>query len=246
MRTRKKSKPSRMVGPDNTTNPAHAASSFMLAGWPRTPIKTPDEIQAQWAATKGGQAATIDVIETYLEDDADDWEDFAGNPALYPKPRDLEKAIGSAFVNRAKYAFRMSKSWERFEFEEEAIDSMQAARSEQDSQRQNKLLAECLDNDLRLRVFEELKERLCRDIWHERYEPAAKEEQAPPAVRVKKDSKVSTVSWAPDEPEWEEEEKEEEVEEVPELDEYSVVGWDTRVSGRCAIWHRPDGQAGDD
>lgn len=219
-RTRNKSKPTGAAAPDSATGPAFAANSFMLNGFPRRLPEDVGELHAKWE-NRQDHAATADIIETYGDDDADDWNDFAGNPKLYPEPGDLERAVGSAFVNRGKAAFRANKSWEQFEENEEATNSMRAAMLEHDPDRHKLLLKECLDNDLRLSIFNQLKPKLCAEIWKEKYVPQDEVVQST-STRTKKDSKVSIV------------ETEEKATPAPiEPDEYTVTGWVSALP----VWH---------
>ncbi|KAF2161127.1 hypothetical protein M409DRAFT_59390 [Zasmidium cellare ATCC 36951] len=225
-----KTKSTAVATPDIATSPAFAANSFMLDGWPRTLPEDVVELHAKWGDRKD-HATTADIIETYGDDGADDWDDFAGNPNLYPKPGDLERAVGST-LNRAKSAFRANKSWEQFEADEEALSSMRMAMLEHDPERHKILLRECLNNDLRLKVFNQLKERLCTEIWKREYVPTveAAVPLQPPSARTKKDSKVTFSNEVA-------EGRKKQTEPV-EQDEYSVRDWHERHP----VWNVPEGQ----
>ncbi|KAK4506123.1 hypothetical protein PRZ48_004088 [Zasmidium cellare] len=225
MTRNKKSKPTAVAAPDSATSPAFAANSFLLNGWPRELPEDLDELHSKWEDRKD-QATTADIIETYGDDGADDWDDFAGNPDLYPEDGDLERAVGSTFVNRAKRAFRGNKSWEQFEADEVAINSMRVAMVEHDPARHKILLRECLNNDLRLKIFNQLKRQLCADIWKEEYMPRADEVVAvSSSSRTKKDSKVSFTD---------EDSQDRKKQAGPvEPDAYSVKQWD----GMLPVWN---------
>lgn len=232
MRTRKKEKSNRMPGPDLNTSPALSASSFMLSGWPQAPFKDRDELDAAWKRLD--QATTGDIIESYGDGADDDWEEFAGNPDLYPQKGDLERAVSSTFVNRAKRACRQGRSWLQFEAEEEAINSMRQAMMETDPNKHEILKQECLNNDLRVHVFGQLKSLLASKIWDVKYVPRVANQvprEPSPLPRAKKDSKVSFEAGDM-----------EENEELTEPDEFSVTGW---VGGH-AVWHSMPEPTADD
>jgi hypothetical protein len=86
---------------------------------------------------------------------------------LLPIP--LKMGIALNFVKRAKRAFRAGRSFASFEQEELAIDSKAGANAIKDPFERAIALKSALDNNTRLYVYEQLKVRLCHEIWLEPY-----------------------------------------------------------------------------
>lgn len=116
----------------------------------------------------------VDQIEKEADiDEGDNWHDFSGNRDLYPAHLRcgfaLEYAVADVFKMRAKRAFWKGKTWSQFAFEERNFDSESTAKAETDPEKKRILSEEALDNWLRLRIFDMLKQRLCEEIWLQEY-----------------------------------------------------------------------------
>lgn len=152
----------------NTRPVSFAADEVLIYQWPpsRQPRNFTDlsDSDRRWRAKQ-------DAIETEsdIDDGADDWEEFAGDPELYDSRSSLEYVVASAFVNRAKRASRAGKCWEEFEAEELAADPLRAVKEVEEPERRELLRENALDNGLRLAVFDAVKERLCGEIWSQDY-----------------------------------------------------------------------------
>jgi hypothetical protein len=115
--------------------------------------------------------ARADAAEAELDTDPelDDWHEFCGLESDLFADLRLKTSIGMCFASRAKRAFRAGRSWASFEREELAIDSRAGARALKDSREREIALSSSLSNSLRLYVFEELKVRLCHEVWLQPY-----------------------------------------------------------------------------
>lgn len=164
--------------PSGTIIPSFDSQTFAIYFWP---CPKPRDFTRLTPAQRKWKDAT-DRNDPLLFSDselADDWSNFAGDAYDYPQPGIREKlskgnareyAIASTFVARAKRAFLAGKSWEQFETEEEDIDSQVAAlEKEPDRNKWQTTLDEALSNSLRLAVFDQLKQRLCNEIWLQPY-----------------------------------------------------------------------------
>jgi hypothetical protein len=149
-----------------TDDPQFSATRFHIYQWER-PIPTdflnlPDD----WKAAK----ARVDAEEGEKDDapELDDWHEFCGTDnMLLPIP--LKIGIRLNFIGRAKRAFRAGRSFASFEQEELVIDSKAGANAIRDPVERALALRSALDNDTRLYVYEQLKVRLCHEIWLEPY-----------------------------------------------------------------------------
>lgn len=183
------------TAPDGTVIPSFAPELFVIYHWPAPKPAKKDfpQLSQSHRNWKKKQDQLEGRVDQFLDGpyDADDWTDFAGNPLLYDGDAlaTREYSIGRTFVNRAKRAFRRGWTWEMFEKDEEAIDSLKAANIETNADRRALLLEEHLDNDLRLAVFDALKERLCNEIWLEKY--------IPNEASLPQDSKANSRSATP-------------------------------------------------
>lgn len=166
------------LAPDGTAVPSFATEHLAIYHWP-APNPTQSDCSAlsqsrrSWKEKQDKADAKLD--QELFADDADDWSEFAGDPSLYDELERSQRefCIARTFINRAKRAFRAGKAWKSFEAEEEAMDSSQAPQAEKDPGRRKTRLGEDLDNGVRLAVFDGLKERLCNEIWLEKYIPTA-------------------------------------------------------------------------
>jgi hypothetical protein len=143
-----------------------SAARFHIYEWQR-PIPTDflnlsDELKAAKALVDAGEGEVDDAPEL------DDWHEFCGTDMmLLPIP--LKMGIALNFVKRAKRAFRAGRSFASFEQEELAIDSKAGANAIKDPFERAIALKSALDNNTRLYVYEQLKVRLCHEIWLEPY-----------------------------------------------------------------------------
>ncbi|KAM0709219.1 hypothetical protein Q7P35_003256 [Cladosporium inversicolor] len=115
--------------------------------------------------------ARADAAAGEMDDapELDDWHEFCGLESdLFPNLH-LKTSIGLNFSSRARRAFRAGRSWASFELEELAIDSRAGARALEDPREREIALSSSLSNSLRLYVFQELKVRLCHEIWLQPY-----------------------------------------------------------------------------
>ena len=115
--------------------------------------------------------ARTDAAEGEMDQDPelDDWHEFCGLKSDLFSDLRLKTSIGLNFVSRAKRAFRGGRSWTSFELEELAIDSRAGARALNDPREREIALSSSLSNSLRLYVFEQIKVRLCHEIWLHAY-----------------------------------------------------------------------------
>jgi len=147
-------------------DPEFLAARFHIYEWER-PVPTdflnlPDD----WKAAK----ALVDAAEGARDDapELDDWHEFCGTDLmLLPIP--LKTGIALNFLTRAKRAFRAGRSFASFELEELSIDSKAGANSIRDPVERAIALRSALDNNTRLYVYEQLKVRLCHEIWLQPY-----------------------------------------------------------------------------
>jgi hypothetical protein len=108
--------------------------------------------------------------ENDLDPELDDWHDFCGLESdLFAGSLPLKTSIGLNFSSRAKRAFRAGRSWTSFEREELAIDSRAGARALKDAHEREIALSSSLSSSLRLYVFEQIKVRLCHEVWLQPY-----------------------------------------------------------------------------
>lgn len=126
------------------------------------------------SASRRAEKARLDKAEAaeYVDDGQDDWDEFAGSPEDYKTAGEgrMARCIASVFMQRAKRAYRAGRTWRSFEDEELAIDTQAAARAESDARKRKVLLAEALCGKSRLEVFDQIKERLCTEIFLEHYD----------------------------------------------------------------------------
>lgn len=122
----------------------------------------------EWKVLQDQREAIDDTDE-----DLDDWYEKSGRPEYYSEDVNMQAfyySIARSFILRAKRAFRAGKSWFDFETAELTLDSMAKASAWSDTQRRERQMRHALDNDVRLAVFEQIKVRLCEEIWLENYE----------------------------------------------------------------------------
>jgi hypothetical protein len=147
-------------------DPDFSAARFHIYNWER-PIPTDFlNLSDSWKAAK----AFVDGEEGERDDapELDDWHEFCGTDSmLLPIP--LKLGIALNFVGRAKRAYRAGRTFADFEQEELAIDSKAGANAIKDPVERAIALKSALDNDIRLYVYEQLKARLCHEIWLEPY-----------------------------------------------------------------------------
>jgi hypothetical protein len=159
-------------------DPALSTARFHIYQWER-PIPTDFlNLSDEWKAAK----AYVDAEEGKRDDapELDDWYEFVGTDnMLLPIP--LKTGIALNFVSRAKRAYRAGRSFASFEQEELAIDSKAGANAIKDPFERQLALRDALDNDTRLYVYEQLKVRLCHEIW---LEPCPEVDEAVPASRA--------------------------------------------------------------
>ncbi|QIX00634.1 hypothetical protein AMS68_006151 [Peltaster fructicola] len=115
-----------------------------------------------------------DVREALVDhdEDLDDWFVKSGNAAAYSTTAPvftLQYSIARSFIARAKRAYRRGTTWEDFEDNELAIDSMSQAREVQNPYLRAIHTKEAVDNDLRLKIFYRIRHRLCVEIWLQPY-----------------------------------------------------------------------------
>ena len=156
--------------PDGSIIPSFSPNTFMIYDWPPPKPKSFSNLSTGHAAWK----KLVDQQERnwQTDDGADDWHDFAGRPENYPYTNeffDREHCIAQTFVARAKRAFGACQPWEDFEKAEFAIDLKAGAKSETNLTNGHIGKAEGLDNELRIAVFNQLKKRLCNEIWLKEY-----------------------------------------------------------------------------
>jgi hypothetical protein len=147
-------------------DPDFSAARFHVYNWER-PI--PKDFLNLSDSRKNAKAF-VDAEEGDRDDapEFDDWDEFCGTDSmLLPIP--LKMGIALNFVGRAKRAFRAGRSFADFEQEELAIDSKAGANAIKDPVERAIALRSALDNGIRLYVYEQLKVRLCHEIWLEPY-----------------------------------------------------------------------------
>ncbi|OQO07216.1 hypothetical protein B0A48_07786 [Cryoendolithus antarcticus] len=121
----------------------------------------------QWKANMDMEEGDADV-----DDEIDNWNLLAGREEDYQtfSPNmTLRFSIARTFISRAKRAFRARRTWQNFELEELGINSSLEASAVATPEKRALALRECLDNNLRLKVFDDMKERLCNEIWLQEY-----------------------------------------------------------------------------
>jgi hypothetical protein len=126
-------------------------------------LNLPDDVKAA--------KASVDAMEGHndLDPELDDWHEACGlESSLFPD-LPLKSSVGLNFISRAKRAYRAGRTWMSFETEELAIDSRAGARAFKDPHQRAIALSSSLSNSLRLYVFEQLKVRLCHEIWLQPY-----------------------------------------------------------------------------
>ena len=136
--------------------------------------------------------AEVDAAEGENDRDPelDDWHGFCGLESdLFAGYLSLRSSIGLNFARRAKRAYRAGRSWTSFELEERAIDSRAGARALKDPVQRDIALSSSLSNTLRLYVFEEIKVRLCHEVWLQPYPEAE--------VASMRDSAIGTAAPTP-------------------------------------------------
>lgn len=132
-----------------------------------------------------------------LDPELDDWHEFCGVVSDIVSELPLKSSIALNFASRAKRAFRAGRSWESFEQEELSINSEAGVKATKDPYERKIALETVLDNELRLYVFEEIKVRLCHEIWLQPYpEPDTSSNDGERVVQ-KKDSVISTAATTP-------------------------------------------------
>ncbi|KAF2213234.1 hypothetical protein CERZMDRAFT_96897 [Cercospora zeae-maydis SCOH1-5] len=155
--------------------PSFSPTEFPIYRWdaPAMNFSTFPDISSSRRAEK----ARKDDLErrTYIDDGADDWYAFEGQIASYTDPGEkdhgqMARSIASTFIIRAKVAHWKSRSWAIFEDEELAVRTQAAARAEPDPVMRQELLDGSLCEVSRLQVFELIKERLCNEIFLEKYD----------------------------------------------------------------------------
>jgi hypothetical protein len=147
-------------------DPEFSAARFHIYNWER-PIPTNFlNLSGSWKNAK----SFVDAEEGERDDapELDDWHEFCGTDSmLLPIP--LKMGIALDFVGRAKRAYRAGRTFADFEQEELAFDSKAGANAIKDPVERAIALKSALDNGIRLYVYEQLKVRLCHEIWLEPY-----------------------------------------------------------------------------
>lgn len=136
--------------------------------------------------------ARVDVAEgeNDLDPELDDWHEVCGLESdLFPDLK-VKSSVGLTFISRAKRAYRAGRTWANFELEELAIDSRAGARALTDEHQRAIALSNSLSNTLRLYVFEQIKVRLCHEIWLQPYPD-------PDEMASMKDSAIGTTVPTP-------------------------------------------------
>ncbi|KAM3423609.1 hypothetical protein BST61_g1033 [Cercospora zeina] len=174
--------------------PSFSPADFPIYRWnaPAMNFSTFPDISASRRVEK----ARKDALErkTYIDDGADNWYAFEGRIASYTDPGEkdhgqMARSIASAFVIRAKVALWASRCWADFEDEELAVRTQAAARAEPDPVMRQELLDDSLCEVSRLQVFELIKERLCNEIFLDKYDHQRLAEE-----RERKDSVLYPLS----------------------------------------------------
>lgn len=150
--------------------PSFTAGTFQIYNWMYPPIKNfPDIIASRRVEKKRLEDAFRAV---YFDDGSDDRSEFAmtlADDAHYGAGA-MARSIASTCMNRAKKAHSIRKiSWARFEDEELAIKTREYG----------------LCGKSRLQVFNQIKERLCNEIFLEHYDPrrlAARQDSVMPII----------------------------------------------------------------
>ena len=149
-----------------TDDPQLQAARFHIYQWAR-PIPTDFfNLSKDWNAAK----ARVDAEEGERDDapELDDWHEFCGlDNMLCPIP--LKTAVGLNFISRAKRAFRAGRSFASFEQEERTIDSRAGAMAIRDPHERAVALSSALRNADRMYVYNQIKVRLCHEIWLQPY-----------------------------------------------------------------------------
>lgn len=144
------------------------------------------EQRKAWKADADDYQGEIDS-----DPELDDWNEFSVIRSDLVPDLPVRSSIGLNFVSRAKRAFRAGRTWADFEQEELAIDSMSGVRAIEDPYEREIAAEYALDNDLRLYVFNQIKVRLCHEIWLQEY-PEREQADDP-----KRDSVVNTAAATP-------------------------------------------------
>nr|OQO16364.1 hypothetical protein B0A51_15337 [Rachicladosporium sp. CCFEE 5018]OQO28505.1 hypothetical protein B0A51_03317 [Rachicladosporium sp. CCFEE 5018]OQO29793.1 hypothetical protein B0A51_03232 [Rachicladosporium sp. CCFEE 5018] len=144
------------------------------------------DTRKQWKASMDQQQGASDPDE-----ELDEWTEVSGRgadyQALFPNML-LRFSIARTFISRAKRAFRAGRTWQEFEVEELAIDPQAKAKATKKPEVRALELRECLNNKLRLSVFDEVKVRLCNEIWLQAYPAPAVEVEIGDKALKQKDS----------------------------------------------------------
>jgi hypothetical protein len=150
-----------------TQDPLLQPAKLHIYNWdhpiPTDFLNLPDDVK--------GAKAQVDAImgENDLEPELDDWHEACGlEPTLFTD-LPLMSSVGLNFISRAKRAYRAGRTWMSFEIEELSIDNRAGARALRDPHQREIALSSSLSNTLRLYVFEQLKVRLCHEIWLQPY-----------------------------------------------------------------------------
>lgn len=130
---------------------------------PKDFLNLSDELKAAKARVDAAEG------ENDLDPELDDWHEACGLESdLFPDLK-VKSSVGLTFISRAKRAYRAGRTWASFEVEELAIDSRAGARSLTDEHERAIALSSSLSNTFRLYVFEQIKVRLCHEIWLQPY-----------------------------------------------------------------------------
>lgn len=163
---------------------------FAIYFWDR-PVPTdflnlPESVKAEKAR------ADAEWGENDKDPELDDWHEFYGLEPPTVTGLTLKYTIARNFASRAKRALYAGRSWASFEQEELSIDSRAGAMATEDPHERAIALETTLDNDLRLYVFEQIKVRLCHEIWLEPYP-----EDGEGATTSFRDSAIGTTAPTP-------------------------------------------------
>jgi hypothetical protein len=166
-RKRQPATPENSINSFKTQDPLLQPAKLQVYNWdhpiPTDFLNLPDEVKAA--------KARVDALmgQNDLDPELDDWHEFCGLESTVFNDLPLKSSVGLNFISRAKRAYRAGRTWMSFETEELAIDSRAGARALKDAGQREIALSSSLSNTLRLYVFEQLKVRLCHEIWLQPY-----------------------------------------------------------------------------